>query len=165
MRHTPICRAFIFVSRCTASRKNLCLLSVRLFLQILMITYGFFERRILRPPKNDGRHTRNERPHYYLHLVSFRTTYQTLSRVRQRAVSYTHLDVYKRQVPDWENPIVVGINKEPYHATLTLPSQKADCKEITHNYPTSKELISGKTVKEGDHVTLPPWGILIMEVY
>ena len=33
------------------------------------------------------------------------------------------------------------------------------------NYPTSKELISGKTVKEGDHVTLPPWGILIMEVY
>ena len=35
-----------------------------------------------------------------------------------------------QEVPDWENPIVVGINKEPYHATLTLPSQKADCKEI-----------------------------------
>lgn len=32
-------------------------------------------------PKNDGRHTRNECPHYHLHLVSFRTTYQTLSRV------------------------------------------------------------------------------------
>ena len=29
-----------------------------------------------------------------------------------------------QEVPDWENPIVVGINKEPYHATLTLPSQK-----------------------------------------
>ena len=35
-----------------------------------------------------------------------------------------------QEVPDWENPIVVGINKEPYHATLTLPSQKADCKKI-----------------------------------
>ena len=29
-----------------------------------------------------------------------------------------------QEVPDWENPIVVGINKEPYHATLTLPSQR-----------------------------------------
>ena len=28
-----------------------------------------------------------------------------------------------QEAPDWENPIVVGINKEPYHATLTLPSQ------------------------------------------
>ena len=36
----------------------------------------------------------------------------------------------RQEVPDWENPIVVGINKEPYHATLTLPSQKVDCKEI-----------------------------------
>ena len=35
-----------------------------------------------------------------------------------------------QEAPDWENPIVVGINKEPYHATLTLPSQKVDCKEI-----------------------------------
>lgn len=34
-----------------------------------------------------------------------------------------------QEAPDWENPIVVGINKEPYHATLTLPSQKVDCKE------------------------------------
>lgn len=33
-------------------------------------------------------------------------------------------------VSDWENPAVIGINKEHYHATLTLPSQKADCKEI-----------------------------------
>lgn len=44
-------------------------------------TQWIFERRILRPQKNDGRHTRNECPHYHLHLVSFRTTYQTLSRV------------------------------------------------------------------------------------
>lgn len=32
--------------------------------------------------------------------------------------------------PDWENPGVVGINKERYHATLTLPSKKAACSEI-----------------------------------
>lgn len=34
-----------------------------------------------------------------------------------------------QEVPDWENPIVVGINKEPYHATLTLPSQKPIAKK------------------------------------
>ncbi len=33
-------------------------------------------------------------------------------------------------VPDWENPAVIGINKEKYHATLTLPSHKAECNEI-----------------------------------
>ena len=33
-------------------------------------------------------------------------------------------------VPDWENPAVIGINKEHYHATLTLPSQKINCDEI-----------------------------------
>ena len=33
-------------------------------------------------------------------------------------------------VPDWENPAVIGINKEYYHATLTLPSKKVDCDEI-----------------------------------
>ncbi len=32
--------------------------------------------------------------------------------------------------PDWENPAVVGINKEAYHSTLILPSKKAECKEI-----------------------------------
>ena len=32
--------------------------------------------------------------------------------------------------PDWENPAVVGINKEHYHATLTLPSRKVACSEI-----------------------------------
>lgn len=33
-------------------------------------------------------------------------------------------------VPGWENPAVIGINKEHYHTTLTLPSRKAECKEI-----------------------------------
>ena len=35
-----------------------------------------------------------------------------------------------QQVPDWENPCVVGINKEEYHSTLTLPSGKSSCEEI-----------------------------------
>ena len=34
-----------------------------------------------------------------------------------------------QEVNDWENPQVVGINKEPYHATLTLPSQRYSCGE------------------------------------
>lgn len=37
---------------------------------------------------------------------------------------------YAQELPDWENPAVIGINKEHYHATLTLPSRKTDCKEI-----------------------------------
>ncbi len=35
-----------------------------------------------------------------------------------------------QEVPDWENPIVVGINKEPYHATLTLPFAKSRLQRI-----------------------------------
>jgi len=31
---------------------------------------------------------------------------------------------------DWENPNVVGINKEAYHSTLMLPSKKGECSEI-----------------------------------
>lgn len=34
------------------------------------------------------------------------------------------------QIPDWENPAVIGINKLPYHATLQLPSKESECKEI-----------------------------------
>ena len=34
-----------------------------------------------------------------------------------------------QEAHDWENPQVVGINKEPYHATLTLPSTRYDCGE------------------------------------
>ena len=57
-----------------------------------------------------------------------------------------------------------GINKAG-KAIRYFFNYSSESKEITHNYPTSKELISGKTVKEGDHVALPPWGVLIMEVY
>lgn len=32
---------------------------------------------------------------------------------------------------DWENPQIVGINKEPYHVTLTLPSKMSECKEVS----------------------------------
>ena len=34
-----------------------------------------------------------------------------------------------QEVNDWENPQVLGINKEPYHATLTLPSKKYESGE------------------------------------
>ncbi|MCQ2182166.1 MAG: DUF4981 domain-containing protein [Bacteroidales bacterium] len=34
-------------------------------------------------------------------------------------------------VNDWENPKVLGINKEPYHATLTLPSKRYESGECT----------------------------------
>lgn len=34
-------------------------------------------------------------------------------------------------VNDWENPQVLGINKEPYHTTLTLPSKRYECGECT----------------------------------
>lgn len=37
-----------------------------------------------------------------------------------------------QEVPDWENPIVVGINKEPYHATLTCLRKKSIAKK---SYP------------------------------
>lgn len=37
--------------------------------------------------------------------------------------------VFAQEVPDWENPQVVGINKEPYHATLTLPSKRYESGE------------------------------------
>ena len=36
----------------------------------------------------------------------------------------------KAQMPDWENPSVLGINKLPYHATLQLPSKQKTHKEI-----------------------------------
>lgn len=37
-------------------------------------------------------------------------------------VSTAFIALNAQQMPDWENPDVVGINKEPYHCTLTLPS-------------------------------------------
>ena len=32
--------------------------------------------------------------------------------------------VQGQEINDWENPQVIGINKEPYHANLTLPSKR-----------------------------------------
>lgn len=34
------------------------------------------------------------------------------------------------QQRDWENPLVIGRNKLPYHATLQLPSRQQTCEEI-----------------------------------
>lgn len=39
--------------------------------------------------------------------------------------------VSAQDIPDWENPSVVGINKLPYHATLGMPSSQKDNPEIT----------------------------------
>ena len=41
-----------------------------------------------------------------------------------------HMEAQEQKAPDWENPAVIGIHKEPYHATLTLPSQKVNCSEV-----------------------------------
>ena len=32
--------------------------------------------------------------------------------------------------PRWENPDIIGVNKEPYHATLSLPSAMANCENV-----------------------------------
>ncbi len=39
-------------------------------------------------------------------------------------------DAAAQPPPDWENPAVIGINKEAYHSTLMLPSLKSECEEI-----------------------------------
>ncbi len=42
-----------------------------------------------------------------------------------------HIEVlHGKNIFEWENPSVVGINKEDYHATLLLPSMKNNRKEI-----------------------------------
>lgn len=40
------------------------------------------------------------------------------------------LQVQAQDIPDWENPEIISINKEPYHNSLVLPSGKSECKEI-----------------------------------
>ncbi len=40
------------------------------------------------------------------------------------------LSVPPEEIPDWENPQVLGRNKLPYHATLQLPSREKECSEI-----------------------------------
>ncbi len=44
-------------------------------------------------------------------------------------MSVVCLTGHGQEVNDWENPQVLGINKEPYHATLTLPSGRYSCGE------------------------------------
>jgi len=38
--------------------------------------------------------------------------------------------IWAQTPPDWENPAVIGINKEEYHSTLMLPSLKENCEEV-----------------------------------
>ena len=44
---------------------------------------------------------------------------------------YARIQSDEEVVNDWENPQVLGINKEPYHTTLTLPSKRYECGECT----------------------------------
>ena len=45
---------------------------------------------------------------------------------RRQAVTVT----VAPDAPDWENPHIIGINKEPYHATLDLPCDIADRSDV-----------------------------------
>ncbi|MBP5795982.1 MAG: hypothetical protein J6W07_03990, partial [Bacteroidales bacterium] len=45
---------------------------------------------------------------------------------RRQAVTVT----VAPDAPDWENPNIIGINKEPYHATLDLPCSIADRSDV-----------------------------------
>ena len=38
--------------------------------------------------------------------------------------------IVAQDLPYWEDPSVIGINKEAYHSTLTLPSKKGECDQI-----------------------------------
>lgn len=75
---------------------------------------------------------------------------------------------FAQSVNDWENPDVIGINKEAYHATLTLPSQRYDCGECTsldgvwkfHWYPRPEQRIlnfyeNGFDVSGWDDIVVP----------
>lgn len=42
----------------------------------------------------------------------------------------TRMEAQAQKATDWENPAVIGINKESYHASLTLPSKKVNCSEV-----------------------------------
>jgi len=54
---------------------------------------------------------------------------------------------HAQEVNDWENPQVIGVNKEPYHAPLTLPSKRyesGECKSLDgiwkfHWYPRPEQ--------------------------
>ena len=46
------------------------------------------------------------------------------------ALAAISMHAYAQGLPEWEDPQVIGLNKEEYHATLTLPSRKAECGEV-----------------------------------
>ena len=59
------------------------------------------------------------------------TNHQTIQRLCIMLLSLAFpMLIQAHDVPEWENPEVVGINKLPYHASLQLPSREAECKEI-----------------------------------
>ena len=46
------------------------------------------------------------------------------------ALAAISMHAYAQGLPEWEDPQVIGLNKEEYHATLTLPSRKAGTLQI-----------------------------------
>ena len=47
-------------------------------------------------------------------------------------VAAVSVSVSAQDVPDWENPSVLGINKLPYHATLGNPSTHRSNPQVTY---------------------------------
>lgn len=61
-------------------------------------------------------------------------------------------------------PIVLrsGVNKAGRNIRYVF-NYSGEAKELSYIYPDAKELISGKSVKSGEPVSLGPWEVLIME--
>ena len=53
-------------------------------------------------------------------------------------------DAGAQNVPDWENPDILGVNKLPYHATLQLPSKMKECSMSPAEFDVTKYLREGK---------------------
>lgn len=53
-----------------------------------------------------------------------------MKKIIMLALAAISMHAYAQGLPEWEDPQVIGMNKEDYHATLTLPSRKAECGEI-----------------------------------
>ena len=53
-----------------------------------------------------------------------------MSKIILLALAAISIQAYAQGLPEWEDPQVIGMNKEDYHATLTLPSRKAECGEV-----------------------------------
>lgn len=61
-------------------------------------------------------------------------------------------------------PIILrsGINQSGKNIHYVF-NYSAEAKELTSVYPDAKELITNKTIKSGESVTVDPWDVLIME--